>query len=255
MIPKVVYYTHENIEKVKKFEDKLKYSKSKNENYKFIFYDDSARIKFIEENFPNFYEFYKRINQGYGVAKADIFRVLILYKYGGIYIDCKTQIENMDELFLKYPNKKFYTCSFKKDDRILNTINNITGTKYQNFFIATEKKGEVISAIKYEMFHRLSSYGVMKINKKITTLSKIFRLGDETCGLLAVYTYTGPYIFTKIIKKNSNSIFDVALADKQYVIYNSHNLLIHRLISERNYFYNKSNKSYHFNKLPLIKDV
>jgi hypothetical protein len=32
---------------------------------------------------------------------------------GGIYIDCKskTMIEDMDELFSKYPNKKFYTCS------------------------------------------------------------------------------------------------------------------------------------------------
>jgi mannosyltransferase OCH1-like enzyme len=251
MIPKNVYYTHENNEKVKMFQDKLDYSKSKNENYKFIFYDDNARIKFIKENFPEFYEFYKRINKGYGAAKADIFRVLILYKYGGIYIDCKTQIENMDELFLKYPNKNLYTCSFKKDDRILNSVNKITGTKYQNFFIATEQKGEVISAIKDEMFYRLRSYGRMKLNKKIRFFSKLFNHGSETSGALAVYIYTGPFIFTQIIEKFPNSVFDVALADKQYVIYNSHCSFIRRLISERKYY----NKSYHFNKLPLLTDV
>jgi mannosyltransferase OCH1-like enzyme len=45
-----------------------------------------------------------------------------LYKYGGIYIDCKTQLEKMD--------------------------NKITQTNYQNFFIATEKEGKIISAIR-----------------------------------------------------------------------------------------------------------
>ena len=251
MIPKVVYYTHENIEKVKEFENQLKYSKSKNKNYKFIFYDDNARIKFIKEEFPDFYEFYKRINEGYGAAKADIFRVLILYKYGGIYIDCKTKIENMDELFLKYPNKSLYTCSFKKDDKILNIINNITNTNYQNFFIATKRKGKVISKIKDEIFYNLSSYGKIKNNKKMIILNKILNLGNETCGATSVFIYTGPCIFTKVIKQFSESVFDIALADKQYVIFNSHKSIIYRLIFDRNDFVN----SYHHNKHPFLKDV
>jgi hypothetical protein len=251
MIPKVVYYTHENIEKVKKFEDQLKYSMSNNENYKFIFYSDDDRKKFIKEEFPEFYYFYERINKGYGAAKADIFRVLILYKYGGIYIDCKTQIENMDELFLKYPNKNLYTCSFKKDDKFLNICNIITQTKYHNFFIATKKKGQVISAIKDEMFYRLSSYGEIKLNKQTIILNKIFKFGDETHGALAVFTYTGPFIFTKVINQFPNSVFDVALADRQYVIYNSHKLFIHRMIFDTNDYKN----SYHFNKRPFLKDV
>jgi hypothetical protein len=251
MIPKVVYYTHENIEKVKIFEDQLKYSMSKNENYKFIFYSDDDRKKFIKEEFPEFYYFYERINKGYGAAKADIFRVLILYKYGGIYIDCKTQLENMDELFSKYPNKNLYTCSFKKDDRILNIYNIINQTKYHNFFIATEKKGQVISAIKDEMFYRLSSYGEIKLNKKTIILNKILKLGDETHGALAAFTYTGPFIFTKVINQFPDSVFDVALAHRQYVIYNSNKSFIHRMIFDKNYFKN----SYHFNKRPFLKYV
>jgi mannosyltransferase OCH1-like enzyme len=248
MIPKTIYYTHENREIVKKFEDQIKYSKSKNENYKFIFYDNDARITFIKEYFPEFYYFYERINKGYGAAKADIFRVLILYKYGGIYIDCKTQLENMDELFLKYPNKDLYTCSFKKDNKFLNIVNIINKTKYHNFFIASEKKGEVISAIKNEIFYRLSSYGKIKINKNTIILNKMLKLGDETSGMLAVFTYTGPSVFTHIIKKFPESIFDVASANKQYVIYNSHKSFINRLVFDKNDYKN----SYHFNKRPFL---
>jgi hypothetical protein len=253
MIPKVVYYTHENNEKVKKFENQLNYSKSKNKNYNFIFYDDNARKKFIKEEFPEFYEFYKRINKGYGAAKADIFRVLILYKYGGIYIDCKTKIENMDELFLKYPNKSLYTCSFKKDDKILNIINKITNTNYQNFFIATKRKGKVISKIKDEMFYRLSSYDnkVIITDKTLLILHKILNIGDETRGSTSVFIYTGAFMFTKVINQFSESVFDVALADKQYVIFNSGKSVIHRIIFDRDDFKN----SYHFNKRPFLKDV
>jgi mannosyltransferase OCH1-like enzyme len=253
MIPKVVYYTHENIEKVKKFENELKYSKSKNKNYKFIFYDDNAIIKFIKENFPEFYEFYKRINKGYGAAKADIFRVLILHKYGGIYIDCKTQIENMDELFVKYPNKNLYTCSFKKDDTFQYIGCKMMNMVYQNFFIATEKEGQVISAIKDEMFYRLNSFG-----KNVTYTNMFTRLirGKESSGEMAVWTHTGPCLFTQVIKKNafSDSVFDVALADKQYVIYDSHKSYAYINL------YNRFNRdrflnSYHHNKRPFFKDV
>lgn len=253
MIPKIIYYTHENSETVKKFKNQIKYSKSNNENYKFIFYDNDARITFIKDYFPEFLKFYKKIDKGYGAAKADIFRVLILYKYGGIYIDCKTQLENMDELFLKYPNKNLYTCSFKKDDKILNIYNKITETEYHNFFIATEKEGKIISAIKDEMFYRLSSYGTnkIKINKKMIILNKIFNLGDKTHGMTAVFTYTGPSIFTKVIKKFPESVFDVALADKHYVIYNNNKSCIHRIIFDKNYYKN----SYHFNKRPFLTDV
>lgn len=255
MIPKTVYYTHENSESVKKFQDQINYSKSKNKNYKFIFYDDINCVNFIKKYFPDFYQFYIRINEGYGAAKADIFRVLILYKYGGIYIDAKTKIEDMDELFKKYPNKDFYTCSFFKDDKISHELNIIIDTKYQNFFMATQKNGKIITKIKDDMFSRLSSYGKVKLCPAMFIISKITKkFGDEKRGSFGTFTYTGPVIFTKIIKSNPDIIFDVAMADKQYVIYNSHIPNLERflinLISP-----NEFKNSYHFNKLPLLKDI
>ena len=251
MIPKVVYYTHENIETVKKFERQIQYSKSKNKKYKFIFFDDNDTKKFIKKEFPEFYNFYKRINEGYGASKADIFRVLILYKYGGIYIDCKTMIEDMDELFSKYPNKNFYTCSCSsfKDDKIMDIIStNFLDSEYQNFFMATRKEDKIISKIKDEMFYMLSSFGKIK-NKMITMSNNLFNiLGNEKCGFSAVQSYTGPCIFTKIINKYPDMVFDVGLADKQYVIYSD-------MSSIERLFKGDFKNSYHFNQLPFLKDV
>jgi hypothetical protein len=58
-------------------------------------------------------------------------------------------------------------------------------------------------------------------------------------------------MFTKVINQFSESVFDVALADKQYVIFNSGKSVIHRIIFDRDDFKN----SYHFNKRPFLKDV
>lgn len=185
------------------------------------------------------------------MGRQKLIRVLILYKYGGIYIDCKTMIEDMDELFSKYPNKNFYTCSFYKQQgrKFVDFITNLSDSKYQNFFMATRKEDKIISKIKDEMFYMLSSYGKVTKNKMMTISNNLFNVfGDEKCGFSAVYAYTGPCIFTKIINKFPDIVFDVGLADKQYVIF-SDKSPIERL------FQGEFKNSYHFNKLPFLKDV
>ena len=98
------------------------------------------------------------------------------------------------------------------------------------------------------MFYMLSSFGKIK-NKMITISNNLFNiLGNEKCGFSAVQSYTGPCIFTKIINKFPNMVFDVGLADKQYVIFSDRSP-IERL------FKGDFKKSYHFNKLPFLKDV
>lgn len=56
-----------------------------------VFYDDTARLKSIEENFePNVVKAYKCLKPG--AFKADLWRYCILYVKGGIYIDMDIEI-------------------------------------------------------------------------------------------------------------------------------------------------------------------
>ncbi len=61
----------------------------KNPEYEYRFFDDNDMVNFISEEFPEYFEGFKKIL--YGASKADLWRYLILYKYGGVYadIDCK----------------------------------------------------------------------------------------------------------------------------------------------------------------------
>lgn len=57
----------------------------KNPEYEYRFFDDDDIVDFISNDFPSYLEVYKKIK--YGASKADLWRYLIMYKYGGVYVD------------------------------------------------------------------------------------------------------------------------------------------------------------------------
>ena len=103
-IPKVIYQTYYDKSKIpiKVFKNISKYSRG----YKHIIYDDNDCMNFLIDNYPPIVlNTFKSLNLG--AYKADLFRYCILYKYGGIYLDIKTElIQPIDKLF---PKSMLYT--------------------------------------------------------------------------------------------------------------------------------------------------
>ena len=66
--------------------------------YNYYLYDDNDMEKFVKENYNSYiFECYNKLN--IIVAKVDFWRYLILYKYGGVYVDMDSSIEkSLDEL-------------------------------------------------------------------------------------------------------------------------------------------------------------
>lgn len=56
-----------------------------NPEYEYRFFDDNDIISFLKTDFPDYLEGYRKLK--YGASKADLWRYLIIYKYGGIYAD------------------------------------------------------------------------------------------------------------------------------------------------------------------------
>jgi hypothetical protein len=59
-----------------------------NPEYEYRFCDDNDIVDFLRKDFPEYLEGYENLK--YGASKADLWRYLIIYKYGGVYadIDC-----------------------------------------------------------------------------------------------------------------------------------------------------------------------
>lgn len=63
-------------------------NRTMNFEYSYNFSDDDDIQMFIKQHYPLYIEPYKSLIPG--AYKSDLFRYLILYKYGGVYIDCKS---------------------------------------------------------------------------------------------------------------------------------------------------------------------
>ena len=84
-IPKLIWQTAKSIPHHNSHEY-IKTWIHKNPGYEWLFMDDFRCDKFIKDNFnQEFYNMYKSLP--YGVMRADVWRVCVVYVYGGIYVD------------------------------------------------------------------------------------------------------------------------------------------------------------------------
>lgn len=90
--------------------------KKLNPNSNYIFYDDKQIEKFIKNKYPEYYTIYSKLP--YKIQKIDFFRYLIVYHYGGIYLDLDIDLyHSLSDMDLSRPN---FAIEFEKNsDKIL----------------------------------------------------------------------------------------------------------------------------------------
>jgi mannosyltransferase OCH1-like enzyme len=157
--------------KIKNLNPDWEYRLWNEDNLEFIDYELLSKIKLI---------------QNLGV-KSDIIRYLVLYNYGGIYLDCDfVPIKRFDELII---GKKFIAGVCNPDNGNLPIIN--------NGFIAAEKCNAILNSIN------------IKVLSHIDQIIDIKNQND-------VFKYTGPDLFTNEILNSLKTI-----THSGYVIYPS----------------------------------
>ena len=77
-----------------------------NPEYEYRFHDDIDIINFIKNDFPEYLEGYNKLK--YGASKADLWRYLIIYKFGGVYADMDCKCHNPLQTWIN-PESHFVT--------------------------------------------------------------------------------------------------------------------------------------------------
>ena len=74
--------------------------RAENPGWNYRFYDDDATEQFIQEAYgPEVLAYFNRIDSRYGAARADLFRYLLMYRVGGVYVDIKSTARRpLDEM-------------------------------------------------------------------------------------------------------------------------------------------------------------
>ena len=109
VIPRILHQTfHSKNNLPKEIRENISKITKSNPDWEYRIYDDDDMINFIMMNYgPHVLNYFNRINPKYGAARADLFRYLLIYKCGGVYMDIKSTIDkplncvlNVDDLYL-----------------------------------------------------------------------------------------------------------------------------------------------------------
>lgn len=173
-----------------------------------IIYGDKEIDNFLEKEFGKDHKVtkaYNLINPKYGAAKADLFRYLIIYKYGGLYLDMKSCVSGP---IPEMPKDKDMWISEWNGQGAHQHLFPETG-EYQNWYIYARKGCPLLKEIIERVVHNI--YKLHKNPNNIINISEsLFKnnRGLETKSKGNVLCTTGPIAMTIAIL-NSNQINNV----------------------------------------------
>jgi hypothetical protein len=167
----------------------------KQNGYELMFWTDEMILKLISEEYPNFYNIYKLARTG--VQKGDIARIILVYHYGGIYIDLDVLIlKDFAELLDMNSNKLYITYEPSGQTNAL-----YNSDKYIcNAFFAANKNNNMLKVI------------LNNIPEYIKTYSE---------NIFAKFDIFGGAYFKSIIEDPATAIFkdDVYIIDDRELFY------------------------------------
>jgi mannosyltransferase OCH1-like enzyme len=201
-IPKKIYRCYSTKEKMKDFQKVFDFTKERMKDYEQIFFDDDEVEQFINKNFSErIYNAYKHINPDYGAARADFFRYLVIYLYGGVYMDIKTgpnQIINIDFEPKLHVSKgvsgipgipKFHlkeTFDLNDDWSFVTGVD--FGSEWQQFFIVSNKGNPFVKET---------------IQQVVTNIEHGLKQKESyNSGNISVVAMTGPITWSLVIERN-----------------------------------------------------
>lgn len=138
MIPKILHQIW--FQGYDKMPEKIKKShlncKKINKNFKIMFWDEN-KINIFLKQYSEYYKFY--INLSRIIYKIDYARLVILYHYGGVFIDMDVScVKNLESLLEKYSDKKLLISKLQRAAKLYGLeVNNAfyASVPKNNFFI------------------------------------------------------------------------------------------------------------------------
>lgn len=197
-IPHKIYRCHKDSQNIGKYKIVIEKTKDIMPEYEQIIYDDPKIEKFIQEKYgKRIYNAYMKINPSYGPAKADLFRMLIIYLNGGIYLDIKSCPKKhlskiLDQTKLNVSRWTNLPLGGIKNINFSNIVDSKFG-EYQNWHICSPKGNPILKKVIQQIVSNIESGDIN---------NKYFCNGE-----LSVLIFTGPITYSLTINNQ----------DKKYI--------------------------------------
>ncbi len=186
-IPKIIHQTWKKKELPENFYNWSQSWKTMNPEFKYCFYNDMDCWKFMYNNYPEYLDLYEDLKP---VEKADIFRYLVLHKYGGVYADMDTECYRPISSLLEQYDRQLIT-GIEYEGPEIGYPYTPNGVQLQQWFIASPQNHPVLIKLVNEIQNRWWwrwLYSLVKTPNQVT------------------YWLTGPEVFTDVVKEAGNII-------------------------------------------------
>ena len=189
-IPRRIHQTYSTTTLPDVFQQNQIRLRQSNPGWDYRLYDDTDADGYIGETYgPAILAYYRRINPRYGAARADLFRYLLMYREGGVYLDIKsTSTGPIGE-------------RLQPDDRYwLATWRNRVGEPHQNYGVWPDLRH--LPAGEFQQWHIVTVAGHPFLRAVIgAVLNNIDRYHPciHGVGRAGVIRVTGPVAYTRAI--------------------------------------------------------
>jgi mannosyltransferase OCH1-like enzyme len=185
-IPKVIHQTSTYDFMPKEIEDNILFLKRMNPSWEYRIYNEADIQQYISQYFPSLLGVYFSINEKYGVMKADLFKYLLIYNEGGVYLDLKSSF-SMPLSDVLLPDDAYLLSHWDWSGQFKNYGNHpeIANPKgeFQQPFIIASKGHPFLKAVIETVVNNIRHYDYLK----------------DGAGKKAVLRITGPIAYTLAI--------------------------------------------------------
>lgn len=189
-IPRIIHQTYPGLPLPDALANNVANLVAANPGWDHRLYDDDAIEHFIAGHYPaEVLAAYFRIRPEYGAARADLFRYLVIYRLGGVYLDIKSRFTRpIDRIVMG------------DEGLILSQWRNGRGEVHEGF--GTHPELERVPGGEFQQWHVISVAGHPFLRAAILdVLANIDRYSPWTFGVgrNGVFRLTGPIAYTRAI--------------------------------------------------------
>lgn len=188
-VPRILHQTYHTKALPAPLLDAVERTRAANRDWEHRLYDDDDIVDFIRKEYGKvILAAYLRIDQRYGAARADLFRYLLMYKTGGVYLDIKS-----------VPTRALNDVLRPDDTYILSQWH---GERFAGMGMGVHRELRAIGGAEYQQWHIVSAPGhpfLKAVIENVLRNIRIYNPGIHGVGKTGVLSVTGPIAYTLAI--------------------------------------------------------
>lgn len=222
-IPKLLHQTVQSLPAHPDIMKNIEFLKKENASWNYRIYDDKDCRHFVQEYYGGeILKTYDRFHPSYGAARADLFRYLLMYEKGGVYLDIKSSCTKPLDLII-HEDDDYLLSHWKDRSRGLHPSHGVD-QELQQWHIITAPKHPFLKAVISTVQRNAEQYNPSR----------------DGVGKVGVLKMTGPIAYTKaitpIIADHPHRMLEIEDEGFRYsVLLRDDNKSFHRKLAKRHY--------------------